>query len=100
MPDGRKRLTNAELIDYFDVYWNAFPDWIVEHEVVLVRSHGLLRQHIAFEALSYGAYRPSCSVQIVGPPDGSQLLFRFLDLMSFDNKLPYFIATAAGTRVR
>ena len=79
-----KPLTKAELIDYFQVYRNAFPDWAVEHQVVLVRSHALIRQSIAFEALRSGAYRPSCSIHVAGPPDGSQLLFSFLDIKHRD----------------
>jgi hypothetical protein len=75
-----KPLTKAELIDYFQVYRKVFPDWTVEHQVVLVRACGPIRQHIAFEALRSGDYRPSCSIRVVGPPDGAQLLHQYLDI--------------------
>lgn len=38
------------------------------------------KQYIAFEGLRAGSYRPSCSVEIVGPPERTQVLFRFLDI--------------------
>ena len=81
MPIRRwKRLTKAQLIGYFNDYRSEFPDWAVEHEVVLVRALGPIRQHIAFERLSIGAYRPMCSIHVIGPPGGAQLLPRFLDV--------------------
>lgn len=75
-----KRLTRAQLIEYFNVYRDAFPDWDVEHRVVLTRSLGPVKQFIALESLRSGAYRPSNSIDIVGPADGSQILFMYLDV--------------------
>lgn len=72
-------LTKRQLVGYFNDYRDAFPDWDVEHDVVLVRAHGLVKQHIAFEALRSGAYRPSCSVEVLSTPP-MQVLFRFLDI--------------------
>lgn len=75
-----KLLTKTQLVQYFNVYRDKFPDWEVRHDVVLVRSVGPIEQHIAFQALRAGSYRPSCSVVVKGPPDGAQLLFRLLDI--------------------
>lgn len=72
-------LTTRQLIGYVNSYLESFPDWSVENDVVLARSHGPLKQRIAFEALRSGAYRPSCSVAVLTAPDG-QLLFRYLDI--------------------
>jgi hypothetical protein len=72
-------LTKRQLIGYFKDYREAFPDWGVEHDVVLVRSHGPVKQHVAFEALRSGAYRPSCSVEVLVTP-GVRVLTRFLDI--------------------
>jgi len=74
-----KPLTKAQLIRFVQDYHSAFPDWHVEHDVVLVRSQGPLRQHIAFEALRDGAYRPSCSVEVLLAPE-ARVLARFLDI--------------------
>lgn len=74
-----KPLTKTELVRLFQDYRAAFADWSVEHDVVLVRSQGPLKQHIAFEALRSGAYRPSCSVQVLVAPD-VRLLAQFLDI--------------------
>ncbi len=71
-------LKNSELVKYFRVYRDALPDWNVEHKVVLTRSAGPISQHIPFQALRSGAYRPSCTIWVVGPPDGAQLLHQFL----------------------
>lgn len=74
-----KPLTKAQLVGYFADYRAAFADWDVEHDVVLVRSQGPLKQYIAFEALRAGSYRPSCSVEVLIAP-ASRLLTRFLDI--------------------
>jgi hypothetical protein len=73
-----RRLTKRELAGFFGDYRRAFPDWDVQHDVVLVRADGLLQQRITFEALSSGAYRPACAVYV--QPLNAQLLFRFLDV--------------------
>ncbi|HWA49608.1 MAG TPA: hypothetical protein VG742_15150 [Dongiaceae bacterium] len=75
-----KPLTKRQLIEYFQVYRDAFPEWAVEHDVVLVRTQGPVTQYISFEALRSGAYRPACSVEVAGPPNRVQMLFRFLDI--------------------
>jgi len=74
-----KPMTKTQLVEYFRVYRDAFPDWRVEHDVVLVRSNGPIKQHIAFEALRAGSYRPSCSIQVLVAPE-VRLLTRFLDI--------------------
>lgn len=74
-----KPLTKKQLKVYFEDYRTAFPDWSVEHEVVLVRSRWPLVQRISFEALRSGAYRPSCSVEAAIVP-GVRILHRFLDV--------------------
>jgi hypothetical protein len=74
-----KPLSRRELIQVFKDYRDSFADWSVEHDTVLVRSQGLIKQCIAFEALRDGAYRPSCSVRVLTKPS-AQLLFRFLDV--------------------
>lgn len=48
-------LTKRQLVGYFNDYRLAFPDWRVEHDVVLARSHGPVEQRISFEALRSGA---------------------------------------------
>jgi hypothetical protein len=72
-------MTKAELISIFKDYRDAFPMWSVEHDVVLARAVGPVKQFIAFEDLSSGDYRPSNRIEVEGPPDGGQLLFQFLD---------------------
>lgn len=76
-----QELTKKELAAYFKVYRDAFPDWKVEHEVVLTRTAGPIAQFISFQGLSYGAYRPECMIDVYGPPDrGSRLLYQMLDV--------------------
>jgi hypothetical protein len=76
-----KPLSKKELKEYFQVYREAFPDWDVKHQVMLTRSAGPISQHIPFQSLSYGAYRPECMVDVVGPPDGgATLLHQMLDV--------------------
>lgn len=72
------RISQSDLQRVFADYRSSFPDWRVEHEVVLARREGLIKQHITFEALQSGVYRPSCCVQVCVIPS-PQLLFRFLD---------------------
>src|SRR2546426_8957898 len=79
MPVKIKPLTKQQLFEYSKVYRDAFPDWAVENEVVLVRLQGPIKQCIAFEALRGGAYRPSSSVE-VSVSDGVRILFSFLDI--------------------
>lgn len=74
-------LTKKQLLGYFQVYRDAFPDWKVEHGVMLRRCSGPISQVIDFQSLRYGAYRPSCCIDVIGPPDhGSSLLHQFLDV--------------------
>jgi len=80
MPIKIQPLTKAQLVGYFRDYREAFPEWSVEHEVVLYRSAGPVKQLIGFEALRSGAYRPSHSVEVAGTPEGGQVLFQFLDV--------------------
>lgn len=76
-----KPLTKKELAGYVQVYREAFPNWNIEHEAVLTRSVGPISQHIAFQSLRYGAYRPECNIHVAGPPDrGSRLLHQMLDV--------------------
>lgn len=75
-----KPLTKKQLAEYFSAYREKFAEWDVESDVVLVRAVGPIKQRIAFEALRSGAYRPSCSITVTGPPDGAQVLIRFLDI--------------------
>jgi hypothetical protein len=72
-------LTKSQLVGYFNDYRSAFPDWEVEHDVVLARSDGPLKQRIAFEALRSGAYRPSHSIEVLIAPD-VRVLAGFLDI--------------------
>lgn len=88
-------LTDRELVKYVRVYRDAFPDWNVEHKVVLTRTSGPISQQISFQSLRSGAYRPSCSIWVAGPPDKSQLLWQFLknpleqvDRRQHDTKCP------------
>jgi hypothetical protein len=79
-----KSVTKQDFLKCFADYRAAFPDWDVKQQVILARAHGPIEQHIAFEALranSYRpAYRPSCSIQVLGAGIGFQLLFSFLDI--------------------
>ena len=76
-----KSLTKKELKEYFQVYRDAFPDWEVDEPYSLSRTCGPIRQVIGFENLSYGAYRPSCVIEVAGPPDGgSSVLPQMLDV--------------------
>ncbi len=73
-------LKKSELVKYFQVYREAFPDWNVEHKVMLTRSLGPIAQHIDFQALRSGDYRPSCSIRVVGPPGYPSVLNKHLDI--------------------
>lgn len=76
-----KSLTKKELEEYFRVYREAFPDWDADAPYALQRTCGPITQTIGFQSLSYGAYRPSCGVRVVGPPDGgSSVLPQMLDV--------------------
>lgn len=75
-----KPLTKAELKKYFNEYRDAFPDWFVKHQMLLARRTGPIEQHIYFQSLRWGAYRPSCSIHVDGPGIGFQLLNRMLDV--------------------
>lgn len=73
-------LTKKEMKELFEPYRQAFPDWEVEHDVMLTRKHGPLRQAIDFQCLRYAAYRPAHSVDIlINIPDGCSLLHQYLD---------------------
>ena len=72
-------LTKQELTKYFSDYRREFPDWAVEHDVVLTRQQEPLKQRIAFEALRDGTYRPSHSMDVLIAPDVG-ILPRFLDI--------------------
>jgi hypothetical protein len=69
--------TKTQLAGYFGDYRAAFPEWEVRHGVALMRSNGVVSQHISFEALRSGGYRPTCAVYVLGVPD-AQVLARFL----------------------
>lgn len=74
-------LTKKQLVAYFQPYRDALPDWAVEHDVMLTRTHGPLKQAIHFQALRSGAYRPSHAVDIlVRVPDGCSILHKHLDV--------------------
>jgi hypothetical protein len=74
-------LTKRQLVEYFQVYREAFPDWAVEHDVMLTRTHGPIKQLIDFQAQRSGAYRPSGGVRILLPiPDGCSILHQYLDV--------------------
>lgn len=75
-----KRLTKTQLRGFFKDYRSAFPEWSVEHDLLLTRMLGPVKQHIGFEALRYGAYRPSNSIDVAGTPGTGQLVFQFLDV--------------------
>jgi hypothetical protein len=81
MPVKIAPLTKKQLIAYFQPYREAFADWTVEHDVMLTRTHGPLRQAIHFQALRSGAYRPSHAIDILVPvPDGCSILHKHLDV--------------------
>ena len=73
-------LTKKHLLDCFRNYREAFPDWAVEHDVVLSRVNGAVRQQIGFQALRTGAYRPSCSIQVLLVPEFCYVLQQWLDV--------------------
>src|SRR6267142_2839700 len=74
-------LTKKQLVEYFQPYREAFPDWAVEHDVTLTRTHGPLKQAIHFQAVRSGAYRPSHAIDIsMRVPDGCSILHKHLDV--------------------
>lgn len=75
----RLPITRRQLVNCVADYQTAFPGWVVERGLTLTRNFGPVRQVIAFEALRSGAYRPSCSIDVLTTPS-SQLLFSFLDI--------------------
>lgn len=75
------RLTKKQLVGFFQPYREAFPDWSVEHDGMLTRMYGPLKQAIWLEALETGNYRPGHAVRIaVGVPDGCSILHQHLDV--------------------
>jgi len=74
-----KPLTKQQLAEFFNDYRGVFPDWAVEHDTGLVRVQGPIKQHIAFEALRDGAYRPSSAIEVLVTP-GTRILSSFLDI--------------------
>jgi len=73
-------MSESQLRKCFRDYRSAFEGWDVEHHTVLVQKQGPISQHIGFEALSIGSYRPMHYIRILGPPRGGQVLFMFLDI--------------------
>ena len=81
MPMDIRPPTKSQLRQAFEPYRQAFPDWSVEHDVVLYRSVCPVKQKIALHALRSGAYRPSHSIELILPiPDGCSLLGAYLDV--------------------
>ena len=81
MPVKIVPLTKKQLVEYFQPYREAFPDWGVEHDLLLTRTHGPLKQAIHFQALRSGAYRPSNAIDILmRVPDGCSVLHKHLDV--------------------
>ncbi len=79
-PSSIKRLTKKQLVGYLQDYRDAFPDWDVLHGVMLSRSSGPVTQHVSFEALRSGGYRPLHTLSVVGPPGAGQMLAEHLDV--------------------
>jgi hypothetical protein len=74
-------MTKKQLIQCFKPYRESFPDWAVEHGVVLTRRNGPLKQLIVFRALRSGGYRPSHAINILfSVPDGCTILTSHLDV--------------------
>ncbi len=69
-----------ELREFFANYRSAFPDWQVKHDVTLARANGPVKQSICFQALKSGAYRPSCSIEILCAPPSTRILGNWLDI--------------------
>ncbi len=72
-----KLITKAQLAEFFKgIYRDAFPDWHVEHDVVLVRSHiWIKRPH---RLLSTSCRLVSTIMQCPGPHAAeARLLTRF-----------------------
>lgn len=85
MPVKFVPLTKQQLIACFQPYREAFLDWEVEHDTVLARARGPLKQTIYFQSLRTGAYRPSHAVEILLPiPDGCSILHSHLDIKHRD----------------
>ena len=77
-------LTKSQLVGYFQDYREAFPDWEVEHDVVLSRRQGPIKQMIGFQALRSGAYRTSCWVAVQGTIEHCNVLNQWLDIKHRD----------------
>ena len=74
-------LSKMELKSFFEPYRQAFPDWSVEHDLMLSRQNGPIRQGIFLYGLSYAAYRPEHFIEIqFAIPDGCSLLNQSLDI--------------------
>ena len=81
MPVKIVPITKKQLLECFKPYSAALSDWAVEHDVMLSRTHGALKQVIHFEALPSGVYRPTHAVEILaGVPDGCSMLHKHLDV--------------------
>jgi hypothetical protein len=74
-------LSRKELKQFFEPYRQAFPDWTVEHDVMLTRKQGPLRQGMFLHRLGYAAYRPEHFIDLsISIPDGCGLIHQHLDV--------------------
>ena len=72
-------LTKKQLAEVVACYATAFPDWHLIDGNRLERSFGPIVQHIGFEALRSGAYRPMGAIWALPLPTVA-MLHQFLDI--------------------
>jgi hypothetical protein len=68
-------MAKHKLSAFFADYRSAFPDWLHEGQVSLVRRNGILKQQISLVGLRTGGYRTICTTSSVVKPEA-----RILDL--------------------
>ena len=74
-----RQLTRKQLGEIVESYATVFADWKIINGQVFARSHGPIVQHVGFEALRSGAYRPWCGISCLSMPTVS-MLYQLLDV--------------------
>lgn len=72
-------LTKKQLKEVIKCYALVFPGWELINEQVFARAQGPIVQHVGFESLRSGAYRPWSGIRTLPLPT-VRMLHQFLDI--------------------
>ena len=73
------RMSALQLGGVVKDYAALLPHWTMEHGASLARADEHVRQHICFDALRTGGYRPWCVVGVLSAAK-TQILFKYVEL--------------------